>query len=134
MNASYVRLVLIKGAFNEYKAYFYNPMYNKRPVVLLAGGTGQSTVEILDYTNVNATWEQSKQFTNPFLLKNTKLMTLSFILVESLPETHDSNFLFWGARGLPSLSGDGAIIQFKEYFYELVCSSTSCNWNIIEPD
>jgi len=89
---------------------FYSPMYNKRPVVLLAGGTGQSTVEILDYTNVNATWEQ----------------------IESLPETHDSNFLFWGARGLPSLSGDGAIIQFNEYFYELVCSSTSCNWNIME--
>ena len=98
---------------------FYNPMYNKRPVVLLAS---QSTVEILDYTNVNAKWEQSKQFASAFLLKNTKLMTLSFILVESLPNTHDSNFN--GARGLPSLSGDGAIIQYKEYFYELVCSST----------
>ena len=40
---------------------FRSPMHNNRNVVLTAGGGGQSTAEILDYTNPNANaWEESK--------------------------------------------------------------------------
>ena len=56
-------------------------------------------------------------------------MILSLISVESLPTTYDSNFN--GARVLPSLSGNGAYLQYKEYIYELTCTSTSCNWSVM---
>ena len=58
-------------------------------------------------------------------------MILYFISVESLPTTYDTN---WGARALPSLSGDGAYLQYEQYFYELSCSSTSCIWSKMEQE
>ena len=48
--------------FNRYYfgcAVFKSPLHNNRPVVLAAGGSGQKTAEVLDYTNAN-TWEHSK--------------------------------------------------------------------------
>ena len=33
-----------------------------------------------------------------------------------------------GIQALPSITGNGAIVQGWQYFYELVCSSTSCKW------
>ena len=57
-------------------------------------------------------------------------MMLSLFSVDDLPTTHDSNF--WGAQALPSIPGNGAYVQFQEYLYELVCSSTDCQWNIME--
>ena len=59
-------------------------------------------------------------------------MTLYFISVESLPTTYNTNFN--GARALPSLSGDGAYLQSEQYFFELSCSSTSCNWSKMEQE
>ena len=106
---------------------FMSPMHNNRPVVLAAGGT--NTAEILDYTHANA-WEQSKHI-YPFTIgKSFKLIIISFISVGSLPTIYDS--FFYGATALPSLSGDGAYLQYKQYFYELRCSSTSCQWSIMK--
>ena len=59
-----------------------------------------------------------------------KVMMLSLFSVDDLPTTHDSNF--FGAQALPSITGNGAYVQHKEYFYELVCSSTACTWTIME--
>ena len=41
---------------------FNSPMHENRPVVLVAGGGGNSsrTVEILDYTDSLAVWTESK--------------------------------------------------------------------------
>ena len=57
-------------------------------------------------------------------------MMLSLFSVDDLPNTHDSNF--YGAQALPSITGNGAYVQRDEYFYELVCSSMACQWNIME--
>ena len=59
-------------------------------------------------------------------------MILYLISVESLPTTYDTSF--YGARALPSLSGDGAYLQKSQYFYELSCSSTSCSWSMMEQE
>ena len=40
-------------------ATFVSPLHDNRPVVLSAGGQGQSTAEVLDYTKTNV-WEESK--------------------------------------------------------------------------
>ena len=37
---------------------FYSPLHNGRPVVLAAGGIGQTTAEVYDYTNSNQ-WQKS---------------------------------------------------------------------------
>ena len=37
---------------------FHSPLHNGRPVVLAAGGSGQATAEVYDYTNSNQ-WETS---------------------------------------------------------------------------
>jgi len=90
---------------------FRSAMHNNRNVVLVAGGMGQSTAEILDYTNLNAnSWEE----------------------IGSLPIAF-SNF-FTGGRILPSLTGDGAYFQYKQYFFQLKCSSTSCSWTKMEQE
>ena len=51
------------------------------------------------------------------------------ITVSSLPTTHEE--LFYGAKALPSLSGNGVILQYLKYFYELTCTTTSCSWSIM---
>ena len=38
---------------------FYSPMHNNRPVVLTAGGSGQTTSEIYDYT-IASSWVKCK--------------------------------------------------------------------------
>ena len=55
-------------------------------------------------------------------------MILSLIPVGPLPKPAGGTD-FRGARALPSLSGNGAYLQYKKRFYELICSSTSCNWS-----
>ena len=59
-----------------------------------------------------------------------KLTINIFISVEPLPSTHHSDF--HGARILPSLAGNGAILQHKEHLYELMCNIRSCNWRVME--
>ena len=41
-------------------AVFYSPFHNGRPVLLAAGGLFETTSELLDYTQPNAKWTQSK--------------------------------------------------------------------------
>ena len=57
-------------------------------------------------------------------------MMLSLFSVDNLPTKHDSNF--WGAQALPSITRNGAYVQYRKYFYELVCTSTACQWTIME--
>ena len=45
-----------------------------------------------------------------------KVMMLSLFSVDDLPTTHDSDFR--GARALPSITGNGAYVQYRKYFYE----------------
>ena len=42
------------------------------------------------------------------------------------------NFHFHGAKALPTLSGDGAILHYRNYFYKLICTNRSCNWRKID--
>merc|ERR1712083_1065994 len=81
--------------------------HNYRPVVLAVGGLGLNSAEVLDYTNENANaWEE----------------------IASVPGTEDLG----GARALPSLSGNGAYLQFDKNLYELICTSTGCIWKKIK--
>ena len=57
-------------------------------------------------------------------------MELFWILVSPLPIIYDTDF--GGAQSLPSLTGSGVYLQLQRHFYELVCSSTSCDWNLME--
>merc|ERR1719270_2739098 len=86
---------------------FYSPMHNNRPVIMAAGGRSQRTAEVFDYTK-NDKWEQ----------------------IGSLPSTYTSSFL--GARAIPSPSGKGAYLQHWSLLYKLVCTSQSCDWNLIQ--
>merc|ERR1711962_297818 len=97
---------------------FRSPLHENRPVVLVAGGThcdhecrSGNTAEVFDYTNSNE-WEQ----------------------IGSLPTTSDAYDEFYGATALPSISGNGAYLQCRQYFYELSCTSSSCDWNIMEQE
>ena len=55
---------------------------------------------------------------------------LPLFSVDDLPTTHDRKF--FGAQALPSVTGKGVYVQFNQYFYELVCTSVACQWNIME--
>ena len=57
---------------------------------------------------------------------------ITFITVSSLPSTHTTSF--GGASALPSISGKGAYLQWRRYFYELRCSVTSCNWTKMQQE
>ena len=35
---------------------------------------------------------------------------------------------------LPTLTGDGVIVQHDEYFYQLTCDTSSCNWEKLEKE
>ena len=58
-------------------------------------------------------------------------MIFSPISVTSLPKKYERRS-FSGARALPSLSGNGVYLQKQQYLYEHVCSTSSCNWTIME--
>ena len=42
-------------------AVYNSPMHDGRPVILIAGGDYQATAEVLDYTQTNASWTESKK-------------------------------------------------------------------------
>merc|ERR1719266_806557 len=85
---------------------FYSAKHGGRPVILISGGDYQTTSEIFDYTISNS-WEQ----------------------IGSLPTSQTTSF--YGAKALPSLTGDGAILHHRQHLYRLTCSHSSCNWEII---
>ena len=37
-----------------------------------------------------------------------------------------------GARALPTLTGDGAILQTTQYVYQLNCNASACNWEKLQ--
>ena len=51
------------------------------------------------------------------------------ISVAGLPTDYDSTF--WGAAAVTSASGQGAIVQMKEHFYEVSCEISGCAWTIL---
>ena len=54
------------------------------------------------------------------------------ISVAELPTDHVSGYLkFINARAVTSASGQGAIVQMGEYFYELSCEIIDCSWSIL---
>ncbi len=57
-------------------------------------------------------------------------MSFFFIIsVARLPT--DYYDAFNGARAVTSTNGQGAIVQHKEHFYELVCEVSGCAWRIL---
>ena len=52
------------------------------------------------------------------------------ITVSDLPNT----LTFGGAVALPTLTGDGVIVQHNQYFYLLSCNPSSCSWEILEKE
>ena len=56
------------------------------------------------------------------------------ISVAGLPTTHinaESYAKFSGARAVSSVSGQGAIVQHKEYFYQLEYKDNKYSWTIL---
>ena len=53
------------------------------------------------------------------------------ISVESLPTDYVNRYKFEGARAVTSPSGQGVILQYNEYFYELRCETKECSWTIL---
>ena len=53
------------------------------------------------------------------------------ILVAELPTDHVDGNKFSGARAVTSASGEGAIIQMWEHFYEVTCEISGCSWRIL---
>ena len=53
------------------------------------------------------------------------------ISVPGLPIDHVNEKKFYGAAAVTSESGQGAIIQHMEYFYELKCNTSGCSWTIL---
>ena len=62
-----------------------------------------------------------------------KLIILLVVFsVAGLPTYHvDPDSMFWGAVAVTSESGQGAIVQYMEYFYELTCEIGGCSWKIL---
>ena len=56
----------------------------------------------------------------------------NLISVAGLPTDYDTNFR--GARVVTSASGQGAIVQMKEHFYEVSCEISGCAWTILAQD
>jgi len=91
-------------------AVFQSPQHEDRYVALAAGGEYEATAEILDYTQPNAKWTP----------------------IASLPTDHvNARWKFWGARAVTSPSGQGAIVQYGAYLYELECDIPQCKWKIL---
>ena len=40
--------------------------------------------------------------------------------------------VFFGGLALPTLTGDGVIVQNTRRFYQLNCDESSCNWKMLE--
>ena len=62
------------------------------------------------------------------------IIFLVVISVAGPPATYDGwdpEPTFWGAAAVTSESGQGAILQHKEYFYELTCEISGCSWKIL---
>ena len=62
-------------------------------------------------------------------------MIFFLLSVESLPTPYsptNSGSYLYGARALPSMAGNGAILQNQEYLYELKRNTHSCHWIIME--
>ena len=55
---------------------------------------------------------------------------LFFLLVSDLPTSSS----FDGAVALPTLTGDGVIVQNYQYFYQLNCNASSCDWETLEKE
>jgi len=85
---------------------FRSAKHNNRHVVLVAGGKTEK-VEVFDYTTASS-WEE----------------------ITSLPTDHDTQFHQAVASTIPSIYGDGAILQHDEYVYELTCTAIECSWSI----
>ena len=56
---------------------------------------------------------------------------LLIISVAGLPTDNVGSLKFNGARAVTSASGQGAIVQHKEHFYELTCEVSGCTWRIL---
>ena len=63
-------------------------------------------------------------------LYNVFLYKRFIFSVSSLPALPNPNF--YGARALPSFSGNGVYLQSAQFFYELSCNVSSCIWRVME--
>ena len=96
----------------------YKTLYNGAVISLL----------ILTYPTFKAN-QPSENEQLVFMAVSQKIYISFFIPVPDLPSTHTDNF--WQAEAVSSVSDDGVYVQFKNYFYELICDSSSCAWTIM---
>jgi len=90
---------------------FHSAMHENRPVVFAGYIRPKPSVinkaQLLDYTLKN-TWEE----------------------ISDLPTSSS----LYGAVALPTLTGDGVIVQNYQYFYQLNCNASSCDWETLEKE
>ena len=65
------------------------------------------------------------------MLFNELIIFLIIISVPGLPTDHVNEKKFYGAAAVTSESGQGAILQRLEHFYELTCETNGCSWKIL---
>ena len=77
-------------------------------------------------------WPDWKANLPEFCTVLTKLSIFLIIPVAELPIDYvDSEKKFFGARAVTSASGQGAIVQMWEHFYEVTCEISICSWSIL---
>ena len=72
------------------------------------------------------------RFTYQYLVTYSSL--LLSLKVSDLPDNHPTYPSYGGARAMPTLTGDGIILQHKQYFYQLNCDQNTCSWEILEEE
>ena len=146
---------LIEGACT----IFNSAMHENRPVVFAVGRTKKA--QLLDYT-IGNTWEGSKHdfrlIKSMYAMINCKKYhrllleflhfcfncnCISFFLLVSDLPTSPSSLVGAPSPGtgskitavaLPTLTDDGVIVQLGQYFYQLNCNTSACNWETLEKE
>jgi len=101
---------LLYNLVNGACTIFHSAMHENRPVVFAGesyGSPRENKAQLLDYTLGN-TWEE----------------------ISDLPASSS----FYGGVALPTLTGDGVIVQRDQYFYQLHCNASNCNWEILKKE
>merc|ERR1712086_1129036 len=86
---------------------FQSKFHNGRQVLIVAGGYGQITTELLDFSQENAQWEE----------------------VANLPITSQ---IYEGARSMMSMTGDGVYLRAGNYLFLFTCDESSCQWTTLK--
>lgn len=54
---------------------------------------------------------------------------LLLFIAANLPQTSQ---IYYGARSMPSLTGDGVYLRAEEYLFLFTCDESSCQWTTVK--